>query len=115
MESEERAIMWKDNNDDILRIYTQLEKNIEFPVQCPICKKNGAHIYMHVHNFKTKRGGLWVWCSDCFSFSHSSIYVPNYWINCPQIEVDNLCAVPKYLEEMKETIDRHVNEIMHKV
>lgn len=37
--------MWKDNNDDILRIYTQLEKNIEFPVQCPICKKM-AHIYI---------------------------------------------------------------------
>jgi hypothetical protein len=106
--------MWKDNNDDILRVYKQLGEIPKFPAKCPVCKKESAHIYMHLYNLKTNRGGLWVWCSECFTFSHSSIYVPKYWKNSPQVEGDKLYAVPKYLEEKKDFIDRHVNEIMIK-
>lgn len=104
--------MWKDDNDDIDRIYTQLRLKPKFPAQCPVCKRISAHLYMDLHDFKTRRGGLWVWCSECYTFSHSSIRVPNYWRNCPEVEVDKLCAIPEYLEEIKESIDKHINEIM---
>ena len=104
--------MWKDDNDDILRVYTQLGTNTKFPAQCPVCRKKGAHLYMHIHDSKMKRGGLWIWCSECYTFSHSSIYVPNYWRNLPEVEVNKLCAIPEYLEEIKDFIDNHVNEIM---
>lgn len=108
--------MWKDDNDDILRIYTQLGLKPKFPAQCPVCnKRNSAHLYMDVHNLKTRRGGLWVWCSECHAFSHSSIWVPNYWTNLPEVEDDKLCAIPEYLEEIKDLIDNHINEIMCRI
>ena len=101
--------MWKDDNDKIEELY--LKKIKKFPTICPVCKKNNAHIYMHVYDDKTRRGGLWIWCSECYTFSHGSIYVPKYWENCPLVEFEKLCAIPSYLNEMREIIDTHVNAI----
>lgn len=103
--------MWKDDNDKIEELY--LKKIKKFPTICPVCKKNNAHIYIHVYDDKTRRGGLWIWCSECYTFSHGSIYVPKYWENCPLVEFEKLCAIPSYLNEMREIIDTHVNAIMN--
>lgn len=105
--------MWKDDNDEILKLYVDLKKIKKFPTECPVCGKNSAHLYMDIHNSKTRRGGLWVWCSECYTFSHSSIYVPEYWENCPLVEDKKLCAVPNYLNEIKEIIDAHVDIIIN--
>ena len=105
--------MWKDDNDKIEELYLNLKSVIKFPAICPICKKNNAHIYMHVFDEKTRRGGLWIWCSECYAFSHASIYVPEYWKNCPLVEAEKLCAIPAYLDEIREIIDAHVDDIMN--
>ena len=85
---------------------------LEFPAACPLCNKNGAHIYMHVYDDKTRRGGSWSWCSECHSFLHSSMYVPEYWRNCSIIELERLSVVPIYLEEVKDKLDEHANSII---
>ena len=103
--------MWKDGNDQIEELYVNIKKIEKFPAKCPVCNKNDAHIYMHVYNDKTRRGGLWIWCSECYTFSHSSIYVPEYWKNCPLVEEEELCAIPAYLNEIREIVDAHVNVI----
>lgn len=56
---------------------------------------------------KTRRGGLWTWCSECHTFSHSSINVPEYWKNCPLVQAEKLCTIPAYLDEIREIIDAH--------
>lgn len=104
--------MWK-GNDKIDELYLDFIKIKKFPTICPICKKNSAHIYMHLHDAQTRRGGLWIWCSECYTFSHSSFHVPEYWENCPLVEHEKLCAIPDYLEQMKKIIDTHVNTIKH--
>lgn len=102
--------MWKDGNDKIEELYINLKKIKKFPTECPICKKNNAHLYMHIYDEKTRRGGLWIWCSECHSFFHGSIYVPRYWKNCVDIKLENLSAIPTYLDKIKDKIDRHINE-----
>ena len=106
--------MWKDDKDDIERIYTELKTIKKFPATCPVCNKLNAHIYMHIYDNKTRRGGLWIWCSECHSFSHCSIYVPKFWENCDLIEKEKLCAIPDYLEKMISIIDAHVNNVTNK-
>ena len=103
--------MWSDENDNIEKIYEDFYDIKNFPAECPVCGRKAAHLYAHIYDAKTRKGGLWVWCSDCKSFSHGSIKVPDFWKNCPIIELEKLCAVPIYLEEMKESIDAYVNMI----
>lgn len=105
--------MWKDDNDKIEELYLNLNYIKKFPTICPVCKRNNAHIYMHVFDDKTRRGGLWIWCSECYIFSHSSIYVPEYWENCKFVEVENLCSIPAYLDKIRKVIDIHVNDVMN--
>ena len=105
--------MWKDDNDKIEELYLNLKGIKKFPAICPICKKNDAHLYLHVYDNKTRRGGLWIWCSECYAFSHSSTYVPEHWENCPLVEEEKLCAMPVYLDEIREIIDTHVNVIIN--
>ena len=104
--------MWKDGNNDIFEVYKHLETKTKFPTKCPICKKNGAHVFMHIENVNSKRGALWIWCSECFVFAHATIYVPNYWENMLGVEEIKLAATPDYLEHIKLQIDEHVNHIM---
>lgn len=106
--------MWKDNNNKLEELYINFKKIKKFPTICPICKKDKSHIYMHIYDEKTRRGGLWIWCSECQTFLHGSIYVPDYWVNYPLIELEKLNAVPIYLEEMKDEIDRHTTKVANK-
>lgn len=106
--------MWKDSNDKIEELYINFKKIEKFPTICPICKKEDAHIYMHIYDDKTRRGGLWIWCSKCLSFFHSSLNIPRYWENYLFIELEKLSAIPIYLDEIKDKIDRHANAIVLK-
>lgn len=103
--------MWTDENDDIEKIYKDFDNIKKFPAKCPICEQDAAHLYIHIYDNKTKKGGLWIWCSHCHSFSHGSIQAPVFWDNCSLVELEKLSAVPTYLEEIKESIDTHANQI----
>lgn len=107
--------MWKDDNDDIERVYLDFKKIKSFPTSCPVCRELSAHIYMHAYAERTRRGGLWIWCSECHSFWHSSVYVPKFWENCELIKNEELCAVPDYLEKRVGIIDTHANSMLKKI
>lgn len=104
--------MWKDADIKIQELLSELEKGERSPMVCPVCEKREAHVYMHIHNDKTRMGGLWIWCSDCRSFLHGSVCVPGYWKNCPVIQPEKLTALPEYLETLKDNIDAHTNTII---
>ena len=102
--------MWKDYGNNIAEYAFKHIGLSEFaPYICPECNQNSAHIYMQVYDLNTRRGGLWIWCSNCHSFLHSSHYIPLNWVNYEHIETEKLSAVPIYLEELKAEIDMHVN------
>lgn len=106
--------MWNDGSDKIDEVFDNLVRIPQFPTRCPVCDKNEMHIYMQVHSYKNRRGGLWIWCSHCGIFSHSSLRVPEYWENCDCIEMEKLCAVPEYLDRIKDALDRHANAMIKK-
>lgn len=103
--------MWKDENNKIEQIYKDFGNIKQFPAKCPACEHDSAHLYAHIYDRKTQRSGLWIWCSQCHAFSHASIYAPAHWENCAAVELEKLTAVPAYLEEIKDTIDAHINQL----
>ena len=107
--------MWRDDNDKINDVFVKFESTKSFPAECPICKRNTAHLYMDIHSPRTRRGGLWVWCDACHAFSHSSIYVPDYWINCAMVDAEKLSSIPVYLNHISNVVDAHANTILKTV
>lgn len=102
--------MWKDHNDSVISlVFKRIEHSEYAPYTCPECGQRSLHIYMQLHNADTRRGGLWIWCSDCRRFCHCSHYIPLEWENASCIEPEKLCAVPDYLDKLKDEIDGHLN------
>lgn len=104
---------WHDDSEKIDALLHNYESIIKFPTYCPVCGICDVHIYMHLHDNKTRRGGIWIWCGNCHVFRHSSIYVPEYWSNYDK-EPSILYAVPFNLDIIKSEIDHHVNNILSK-
>lgn len=107
--------MWKDAGNSMEQLFSNFGSYTDFPAVCPICREKNAHIYMHLYNAATRRGGLWIWCSGCLSFFHASVHVPAYWSNCHTVKTDKLTALPIYLDNLKDTLDEHSNMILHRI
>ena len=107
--------MWRDGNDKIDEVFAGIDKIEKFPTKCPVCGQKGGHICMQIHNEASRRGGLWIWCSACGSFSHCAVCVPEYWENCSVVEVEKLCAIPEYLDGIKDALDQHANAMLGKI
>ena len=102
--------MWIDN-EKIIEIYNKLnDKNIKFPCECPNCKRNTSHLYIHKHN--ERHCGIWLWCSECGAFAHLSGTTPNWWKTPEFIDKNELCSDPSYLERKVVEIDEWVNSIV---
>lgn len=109
--------MWKsdytDNDKQLDVMYLKLINgdSISFPYCCPICSHRSAHIYLYQHSIRS--AGLWLWCSQCRYYSHSSIgQLPGWWINVPNIDLSDLTAEPNILEINKNMIDDHINTLV---
>lgn len=99
--------MWHDN-DAIVQLYNRfIETTKAFPCECPECKSQSAHVYIHDHG--DNRCGVWTWCSDCGAFSHMSAQTPACWKNPVFIDETELCSEPDYLETKAIEIDDWVN------
>lgn len=99
--------MWHDN-DGIVQIYNGfIESKQTFPCECPECKSQSVHLYIHDHG--DNRCGVWTWCSNCGAFSHMSDQTPSWWKNPVFIDENELCSEPDYLETKFLEIDEWVN------
>lgn len=106
--------MWHDDNDYIMKLLSILEKRYNdppFPASCPICGAKSGHIYMHRYD-KESHGALWIWCSSCHSFSHSSYKIPDWWINPNLFTIFDLHAVPDNLDEQAASIDDYISKLL---
>jgi hypothetical protein len=81
-----------------------------FPIECPICKKLDAHVFMH--RFGTRNGGAWAWCGACRNFAHMSGILPVWWVNLPSIDPSMLSSEIQYLNDRSSAIDAWVNSLM---
>lgn len=106
--------MWIDDKGKYEKIYKNFDKINHFPTECPVCSRKSLHIYMHIYDDLTKRGGLWIWCSQCRTYLHGSIYVRKGWENSTIVDKNKLTAYPDYLDEIHDAIDIQVNTVKKK-
>ncbi|WP_034450281.1 hypothetical protein [Butyrivibrio sp. AE2032] len=106
--------MWHDENNEIMKLYKILEEHDSYcplPAVCPVCGSKSGHLYMQRYD-GDHRGGSWVWCSNCHSYSHASCKVPEWWRNLSTISILKLEHSPDYLEAQTEQIDSFVNKLL---
>lgn len=108
--------MWNDRDDTLEQVFDRImdKKGGDVPLICPVCGRKQVHFYFHKWNEKSDKGGMWIWCSGCKSFSHGTVQVPEWWENCNEISLNKLNSLPDYLEDHKEKIDHYVNELRKK-
>ena len=100
--------MWNDSDDKIMQIYdTACERSSLFPVKCPVCGTETAHIYIHRHD--ENHGGIWLWCSHCHAYTHMSGIIPDWWSNPVFIDGNELESDPILLDKVASKIDEWVN------
>ena len=80
---------------------------------------NHPKIHIHAHSagrWKEKgRGSAWIWCSHCGTFSHlDGIQISSDWENNPDVDSDQVSAVPIYLETVKDAVDKHMKAFLNK-
>lgn len=110
----EDECMWHDENDDIMKLYSIISEghyDNPLPAICPICGERSGHIYMHRHD-EDNHGGLWLWCSSCHNYSHSSCKVPEWWRNLSSISPMKLHHSPDYLDSQVDKIDHLANVLI---
>lgn len=104
--------MWHDDENKLLKLFESVnEYRAHFPARCSVCGQESAHIYMHRHDEKA-HGGLWVWCSECHAYSHTSAKIPEWWKNPSSISIAKLQHSPDYLNQHVDTIDCWVNNMI---
>jgi len=101
--------MSKDIDEVAIEEFNNL--NPAFPIKCPVCGKEAVHIYFHRHD--ERHAGGWAWCSECKENQHFSYIIPEWWSNLSCISLGELGGTfPDKLEEFKEIVDEHVNDIL---
>ena len=105
--------MWKDNDDRICDIVDIINtKEIKVPEICPVCGKKELHFFLFKYPDEEKRGGAWIWCSECKHFSHFEYVIPQWWKNYEGISFDELTSDPDLLESKKEEIDFWIKHLI---
>lgn len=79
------------------------------------CSEPEVHIHAHRGWGKhTDRGSAWIWCSHCGLFSHlDGIHIHQDWENNSEVDFSKVTAVPKYLEAVKKSVDKHFKEFIN--
>lgn len=104
--------MWNDANKDILDILSYVIEKCSLPYQCPVCRKQSAHIYMYRWK-QDKKGSIWTWCSNCKASAHERMDLPDWWRNSAVLD-DNLLGVhPDMLDENRKFVDAYFNMLLH--
>lgn len=100
--------MWSDDRNLIMDLLDEGEGN--FPKVCPCCGEKDGHIFFYKNKEFEQLGSAWAWCGRCKEYSHSRHVIPKWWKNMGNVELSYLHAKPDYLNEIKNDIDKWVNE-----
>lgn len=77
-------------------IFYSSKENLNLSEPCPVCKSKTLHRF---YQLVRKRefilqgrkyvgdGGLWQWCSSCYSYVHATAAIPEWWSE-PILEFD---------------------------
>ncbi len=105
--------MWNDGDDRLERVLGKiLQKDIDkYPLECPVCNEKSLNFYF-IKRENRRNGGAWVWCSNCHNFTHGTVIVPSWWVNCESIDSKQLASLPLYQETQREIICKHIKGIL---
>lgn len=67
----------------------------------------------YCYNNSNRRGGIWIWCSECKQYVHASVKVPEWWKNIPNIKLEDLSNEPILQENNKNLFDHWVNKLIN--
>jgi len=98
--------------ESIFGVYCQqgVCPTLRLPAKCPECGQVAVHMFYY--DFGRGRGGGWAWCSSCYGWGHGSAFIPKWWTNVPGITEDMLTATPVYLDDVRDSIDEHWNDLL---
>jgi hypothetical protein len=66
---------------------------------CPSCSSASLRYFFYRDKAAPRpRGSLWVWCPACGSYQHSSVAVPEWWVDV-EVPLGRLFHDPGWLEE----------------
>lgn len=99
---------WCSIQDDEFSQWAKLSSKLlssQIPVMlvCPHCNSENMRFFFLRHR-SGFRGGLWLWCSDCRKYYHSSCTVPNWWKDVPDVPYDQIESVPTIPDKFWSTI-----------
>ncbi|MBR6027967.1 MAG: hypothetical protein IKP40_02680 [Clostridia bacterium] len=108
---------WSDKNGSLLDSIAVAVLRDKELLSAACCDKPEIHIHAHSIGFwkERGRGSAWIWCSHCGTFSHlDGIPISSDWENNPDVDFSQVCAVPVYLETVKDAVDQHLKEFLDK-
>ena len=106
-------MLWHDESD-ILDSAAINVLSSKAPLIASCCALPEVHLHAHRGwGNRTDRCSAWIWCSHCGLYSHlDGIPIHPDWKNNPEVDFYKVCAVPKYLETVKDSVDKHLNNFM---
>lgn len=113
-------IEWRDAmNEEFIQLNELLEQIIsglviEMPTACPACTSLRPSLHVYFNLRPNKRGGVWIWCSNCGVYFHGSITPPEWWSNLERLDPHRLASQPQYLDTHAEEIDSHWNDLINR-
>jgi hypothetical protein len=94
---------WHDPPDAVEETWRAAEDRIvngHLPPSCPADDGGTLRYFFIRHDPPEPVGGLWVWCSICRSFAHYRARVPGWWVDVPEVPLDErLEHNPGWLDE----------------
>lgn len=76
------------------------------PLTCPICR-TGEFRYLYLRRRgRFGFGAAWYWCHSCKRFEHCQSSVPSWWVDVPNVPMEELFPEPDWLDEHWERILR---------
>lgn len=105
-------MFWKDDSTNLSTVAYKAvaEKQI---TEAKCCDSPEIHIHAHKPLSDENKGSAWIWCSHCGCFSHlDRILIHADWPNNKNVDIHRVCAEPKYLESVKDVVDKHLQKFL---
>ena len=100
---------WHDESNTLDRVAISTLSN-KTPLIADCCDKPDVHLHAHKGwGRHPDRASAWIWCSHCGLYAHlDGIPIHTDWKNNPNVDFSKVCAVPIYLETVKDKVDAHL-------